>query len=458
MSRAVAFDLQSIVDAVFQAAEPPGIVCAVLHDGRRHRAAAGFANVAERIEMTADSVFHLGSVTKVLTASLVMELVSQARVDLDDPVIRHLPEFPFPEAITVRMLLAHTSGIDAGDYITDFGRNEDCLERYVASLKGFGQLHDPGAHHSYCNAGYVALGRLLEVVHGTPFDTVFAEGLDRFGMERCSTQPEEAILRRVCVGHYPYPGGAPTNGSAASGERGSAPRLSGRWKRTQTWMLPRAMGPAGSTVTATVDDLLTFAETQMQPNPMHDEQIAYPIPLGMSHGLGWMRAQLGDVIALMHTGGSYGGEAGLFLVPSEGFALATFVNCIGGDAVARQLRQTTLRGLIGERAAAMELPAWVPEPDASALTRYEGVYRRHWFTTKVKAGAQSLQLRTEIGGGLEAFIGATTNVQELELVPRGRGCFGPAAAPDQSPVIAFIGEGKPELLFARGRLLRRLDA
>ena len=92
----------------------------------------------------------------------MMRLVEEGKVDLDAPVRRYLPGFAVADsaasaAVTVRQLLNHTSGW-LGDDIQDFGRGDDALARYVASMTRLPQLSPPGAVFAYNNAGLVVAG------------------------------------------------------------------------------------------------------------------------------------------------------------------------------------------------------------------------------------------------------------------------------------------------------------
>ena len=80
-----------------------------------------------------------------------------------------LPEAPIDRRTTVRQLLTHTSGID-GDVFTDTGRGDDCVQRYVELLADVDAVFEPGTAYSYCNAGFVLLGRIIEVLDGRTWD------------------------------------------------------------------------------------------------------------------------------------------------------------------------------------------------------------------------------------------------------------------------------------------------
>jgi CubicO group peptidase (beta-lactamase class C family) len=185
----------------------PGAVVGWLDGDEEHALAAGVLNLATGVAATSDSVFQIGSVTKVLTAMLVMQLLDDGRLSLDDPVRLHIPDLELIDesaaaTVTVRQLLTHTSGIE-GDHFEDFGRGADAYERLVGSLARVGQIHAPGAMYSYCNSGFVLLGHLVEKLRGCSWDDALRHSLARpLGLRRLSTLPEEAILQRVAAGHF----------------------------------------------------------------------------------------------------------------------------------------------------------------------------------------------------------------------------------------------------------------
>ena len=104
----------------------------------RRAFATGVTSLRTGVEVTRDTLVQYGSITKVWTATLIVQLVAEGQLDLYTLVIDVLPEFTLadPEAaaaITVWELLDHTSGID-GDIFLDTGDGDDCVERYVAGL------------------------------------------------------------------------------------------------------------------------------------------------------------------------------------------------------------------------------------------------------------------------------------------------------------------------------------
>jgi CubicO group peptidase (beta-lactamase class C family) len=206
----------------------PGAVLSIDNDGEVVELARGVLNVNTGVEATPDSLFQIGSITKAFTATLVMQLVDEDRVDLDAPASEYIPGLRFGHGTTVRQLLTHTSGVD-GDFADDFGRNDDAIEKYVDACADLEQIVAPGHLYSYCNAGFVVLGRLVEVLRGRPYHLVLRDRIcEPLGLSHTVTLAEEAILHRVAIGHIPQlPDTNP--------------------KRASVWAMPQAQVPAGST-------------------------------------------------------------------------------------------------------------------------------------------------------------------------------------------------------------------
>src|SRR5262249_19579108 len=143
----------------------PGYLAGVYHDGAQTVVAHGLANVVTRAPMREDTGFLFGSVTKLLTTTLVLQQAERGTVDLDDRVIKYLPEFklttPAAAQIRVRNLLTHTNGIDADLFFPD-ARGRDALKIFLDGLGQYcGALFGPGEYISYSNGGMIVAGRLL---------------------------------------------------------------------------------------------------------------------------------------------------------------------------------------------------------------------------------------------------------------------------------------------------------
>ncbi|MGP3534301.1 serine hydrolase domain-containing protein [Microbacterium sp. RD1] len=352
----------------------PGAAIAVVIGDEIVDAAIGVLSTATGVSATTDSVFQIGSITKVWTATLVMQLVDDGLVELDRTVRTYLPEFALADesaaaAITVRQLLSHQAGFE-GDIFTDTGRGDDAVERYVATLADDAQIFPPGAFFSYNNAGYIVLGRLVERLREKTWEQAVLDHLAApLGLERVSPSPYEAILHRAAVGHV---------GPGEDGVETPAPM----------WALARSNGPAGSMLAMTARDLAGFARMHLDDGVASDgavvlsaasaramRQTEVTLPtltgMGVAWGLGWEIAT-DDSRAIGHDGNTIGQSSFLRLVPDSGVAVVLLTNGGDGMGLFADLGDAILRELAG-----VELPgALVPAADPGAVdaSAFVGVY------------------------------------------------------------------------------------
>ncbi|SDG56782.1 Dipeptidyl aminopeptidase/acylaminoacyl peptidase [Lentzea fradiae] len=390
----------------------PGAVLGILYKGEVAQAHHGVLNTRTGVEATDDSVFQIGSIGKVWTATVVLRLVDEGLLDLDAPIADVLPELKLKDPVvtqkvTMRHLLTHTSGID-GDLFTDTGRGDDCLERYTGLLADSPQNHPLGATFSYCNAGFVLAGRVIEKLTGTTWDAAMREKLfEPLGLTRTGTLPEEALMHRAAVGHVDQ-----------DGEQVPAP----------VWQLPRSLGPAG-TIFSTTEDVLKFARLHLDGGlaqdgtrvlseesaaAMTEKQADVPDPnaLGDSWGLGWIRFDWDGHRLIGHDGNTIGQSAFLRLLPEQDLAVTLLTN---GDH-AREVYLELYREIFAELAGVavphpMEPPA---EPPAVDLARYAGRYERESTRMDITLGENGLRLKTTVTGPLAGLV---PDPPEIGLVP-----------------------------------------
>jgi CubicO group peptidase (beta-lactamase class C family) len=183
---------------VRDAAEKGGgsISLAAIRDGRIvYRYAAGMSRLGE--QASAETAYHWGSMTKIVTAVAVMQLVEQGRVALDSPVSRYLPEFPEHYGITVRNLLDHSSGLperEVTHLVSYRGSALPALEAILSDYLAHVDRLDfrPGTESQYCNWNYLALGVLIERLTGKPYASSVTETVLRpAGMEHTSFRHDD---------------------------------------------------------------------------------------------------------------------------------------------------------------------------------------------------------------------------------------------------------------------------
>jgi len=171
----------------------------------------GQANVEQNIPLAADHIFLLASVSKVITATALLQLYEDGLFTLDEPINDYLPfDISVPgynTPITFRMLLTHTSGIADGSALDDqyyYGQDSpvalaDFLEDYLvpggAFYRASEHFHDfePGTQHEYSNVGSALIGLLVEQISGMDFNAYCKEHIFQpMGMEHTFWRLNEA--------------------------------------------------------------------------------------------------------------------------------------------------------------------------------------------------------------------------------------------------------------------------
>lgn len=397
----------------------PGAALGILEDGEITATGAGVLSKATGVAVTPDSLFQIGSITKVWTATLVMQLVDDGLLELDAPVCEVLPDFRVADpdvtrTVSPRHLLNHTSGIE-GDIFTDTGRGDDCVERYVDHLATVGQNHPLGATWSYCNSGFAVLGRLVERLTGATWDQALRERLiEPLGLTGTVTLPEDAMLHRAAVGHLGEPKDNPPPAT--------------------TWVLPRSSGPAGL-ICARAADVLEFAQLHLSGGAARDgsrvlssesteamtgHEVDLPDrhTLGDSWGLGWIRYGWNGERLVGHDGGTIGQAAFLRILPSRGFAVVLLTN--GGHAA--DLYRELYEAVFAEVGVTMPAPLRPSRKELDLdLARYVGRYERASVTTDVLSRDGRLVLRARITGPLAKVV--PDPVEEYILEPVERNLF-----------------------------------
>jgi CubicO group peptidase (beta-lactamase class C family) len=428
----------------------PGAAIAVAVGDDVIEHAAGVLSTATGVDVTTDSLFQIGSITKLWTADLVMQLAEEGRLELGAPVRRYLPGFRVADeaAITVRQLLTHTSGF-AGDIFTDTGLNDDAIERYVDGLDDAEQVFPPGEMFSYNNAGYVVLGRIVEVLRGKPFAACLQEGLiEPLGLTHTALGAERAILFRAAVGH-----------------------IDGR--PAPVWNLPPAHAPAGSLLAMAPRELLAFARMHLrcgtgpQGSPVISAQTTVAVLepqvrlprlalLGDAWGLGWELEHWPTGTVIGHTGNTLGQSAALRIVPAAGLSIALLMN--GGEVTAayREIFGFLLRELAGVQVPPLDVPPEGRIPVDPA--RYAGEYSSPAKDLVVSADDDGRVWLDQRPKGMLAELG--DKPERVEIVRLDGDTFLTAEATEGvHRTVVFLGDdghGKAQYLHG-GRVSRRVE-
>ncbi len=193
----------------------PGLAMSVIADGNVvHLAGYGMADVAEGVAVAPDTIFHLASCGKQLTALGLQMLAEQGRLSLDDAIGKFIPQLAgFGPGVTLRTLLHHTSGIrdlyDESGVDEVLARNAQPTNADV--IRTFAELGcpmaepglKPGDVFAYSNSGYELLGSVIEIVSGQSYHDFFARRVFQpLGMKDTFSVPDARVGDARCAVGY----------------------------------------------------------------------------------------------------------------------------------------------------------------------------------------------------------------------------------------------------------------
>ncbi|MFD9258256.1 serine hydrolase domain-containing protein [Streptomyces sp. NPDC059538] len=295
-------ELAAFVEATAEEFGIPGVAVGVLWDGQEVSAAYGVTNLEHPQPVDENTLFHLASVTKVFTATALMRLVAEGRVELAAPVRRYVPELRLAdgaaaERITVLHLLNHTAGLDWN--LVFSGDEADTLAGFVAHLPELPLIAPPGSRASYSQAGYNLAGRIIEIVTGLPFE----KAMDRLllepaGLTNTFFDLDEVMVRRFAVGHTPD-------------DRREELRPARPWA---SWRAGARGNHPGGGIASCVSDLLRWSRFQLGTGEgvlpaealrrMTERTVELPAStLGDGLGIGWFLREV-DGVRTIGQGGS----------------------------------------------------------------------------------------------------------------------------------------------------------
>jgi CubicO group peptidase (beta-lactamase class C family) len=337
--------LREQISAAMRRLGVPGVAVGVLHEGKEHTASFGVANVDHPSPVSAETLFQIGSITKTVTATVVMRLVEAGALDLDTPIRAYLPDLTLADEsvaqrVTLRHLLTHTAGWEGDFALTlNTGRGDDALARFIARLPEAEQLTPLGELWSYNNAGFYLAGRVIEAVTGKLYEAAAKElALAPLGMAHAFFFPEEVMLHSFAVGHN------------VVGERAEVAR---------PWPIPRNANAAGG-ITTSVGDLLRYARFHMGDGTAADgarilsrasldlmQTPTVPASDGRRVGLAWFIQEIDGVHVIGHGGGTIGQISTLQFAPSRGFALTILTNANRGGDLILEVTRWALKHYLG---------------------------------------------------------------------------------------------------------------
>lgn len=433
----------------------PGMTVAILKDGHIESHGYGISSIDTGLAVAPDTLFQIGSISKLYTSTLAMILVDEGKLDLDEPVTTYLPSFTLKDkdalkVISLRHLLSHTSGV-FGDFFDDFGMGDDALQRYVEAMANLRQIYAPRELWSYTNSGFNLAGRMIETIMDKPFEDVMREKLIEFaGFERTFQFAHEAITYPVAVGHT-HPD----------------PEDEQRLEIARKYPLPRTSHAAGGII-STGEDLLKFAQLHLNLGEANGNRLlsesavkAMQAPqtkaanMADEWGLGWMIFDLGGTKCIGHGGTTNGFQAVMRVVPQSNFAISILTNSDRGHAAERPILKWAFRHYLG-----IDLPEHqevMLEPEV--LDRFVGTYSQHYADIVVSNPDGTLRMDVNQKSALSDIV-ESKKLPTVAIKPVGDKVFVITEGPLSGQTLDFVEKENGEIRFIRvgGRFADRVSS
>ena len=394
---------RSLVQTALKDTETPSISMALMSSsGLVWAEAQGTFGDTAKTPVTNDTLYCIGSCSKLLATVATMQLVDQGLVNLDEPLVQYLPSFsmrsPEYRSITVRMLLNHQSGFPGSDYSNGFttlpfpGYSRQVLNTLSqAFLK-----HRPGEMSVYCNDGFTVIEELIEAMTGVAYtDYVRRNILDPLGMTKS----------RYAVELFPEGSFAPgrdTKGRTflecinvyGSGGLYTTPSEMAAFARV---FLNK--GKVGELTILSEASVQAMAELQTLRESLR------PVPIDWGYGLGWDDVHQGafavrGVRAWRKNGGTTVFSSDFYVLPDHDLAFLVTGNGLGygSDAIAEQVLYEALieKGAVSQRPPEVTLaPAATLSPYGAAADAMIGIYANYQSIYRLSRPVSSGRLPVE---------------------------------------------------------------
>jgi len=308
----------------------PGLSIALVDDQQLIWAEGyGHANRDDRVPATPETVYQIGSITKVVNALAVMQLVEQGRMDLDRPITEYLPEFSmrtrWPQAapITPRALLCHHAGLPT--YLLKGFFSDQSLSELLHALRDEHLAFEPHTVFNYSNLGPNLLGLAVERITGLPYtEAVQRQLLAPLGMRHTGFAPDGHIGVHMACGYVHDTPALPTpvRDIPAGGLYSN--------------VLDLARFMRGVLAGGVLDNTRVLGENALRVT-FEPQYAGLPLDFGQRFGLGWMLSGLpidGGGQQAWHNGGTKAFVSQLALLPEAKLGVVVLANADNaGDLV-----------------------------------------------------------------------------------------------------------------------------
>lgn len=336
----------------------------------------GQGNLGQVADSVGQIAYHIGSVTKMLTATMVFQLADRGKISLSDRLSKYFPDFPNADTITLMHLLSHSSGL--GDYLT----KRDSLSRWLvhpvatwqllSEMKGQGARFQPGQRVLYSNTGYYLLARILEMEYKKPYRDILRQQLGKpLKLKATVSMPVNVKSDPAAV---PY-------------------RLQGQWKLTEDLYFANVIGVG--------DVISTPAELNRIVNSLFTGGLVSPSSLALmkgaarqSFGAGLMQVPYFGKTLYGHGGDTFGSHSLTVFNPADSLTVSVSLN--GQVYPANNIMIALLDQIYLKDSPLPNFASYSVDP--AALESYLGEYASEAMRVKIKIFKEKGVLMAQAAG------------------------------------------------------------
>lgn len=378
--------LDSLVTAELARTGTPGVQVAVVANGQlAYSKGYGIADIESGRPVSAETLFRVGSVTKMVTAATLTQLAAEGKLDLHAPIGRYVTEVAGSRVadVTTHQLLTHSAGWI--DNATAYGRmGEGALGEVFREVSDTLFFTQPGRVISYSNPGYSMAGYVSERAGGARFgDLADRLVLRKMGMPRATFRPLSALTHDFSQGHIGIPGQTPVIVRPFT-------------ENTAQW--------AAGFLFTSAEELARFTIALMGGGTLDGEQVLAPeaitmmttghmeIPGSASRYAYGLRVGTQGAERVWSHGGSINGfDADVTMYPDRKLAVLVFDNRSGSDL--RGITEFVAREVAGIEPAPAPARSTPVEPDAAARARIVGSYAQGRMRVVITQSGDALAVR-----------------------------------------------------------------
>ena len=311
------YEADRLMTDVFEENGSGGIALVVKDGEVLYRKAFGMADMELGVKMKPENIIRIGSITKQFTASAILKLMEEGKLDLQDDITKYIEDYPTQgHVITIEHLLTHTSGIKSftgmKTWTADLRKMHYSPKEKIEFFKNEPMDFAPGSKYKYNNSGYILLGYIIEVVSGKKYAEYIDEKIFKpLGMNNSFYGSTSDIIKDRAKG-YQKQGGNYQNAD----------------------FLDMSNPYAAGSLTSTVDDLYKWHDAVLHYKVLSKSTLdrahsSYKLNNGKltGYGYGWNLNDIEDNKAISHGGSVTGYLTFSLYLPEEDIFVAVFSNC-----------------------------------------------------------------------------------------------------------------------------------